>query len=47
MNRTLRLNGIAKEQLTKLKLEQGDIIELEVFKNDKEQETVYSMKKGK
>jgi len=43
--RALRLNGIAKEQLTKLKLEKGDIIMLEVFKNDDDQETVYSMEK--
>ncbi|WHH60197.1 protease complex subunit PrcB family protein [Petroclostridium sp. X23] len=45
--KALRLNGIAKEQLADLNLDQGDTIMLEVFKNDNNQETVYSMKKGK
>ena len=43
----LRLNGIAKDQLTELELSEGDLVKLEVFKNDEGQQTIYSMEKAK
>lgn len=45
--KALRLNGIAKDQLEQLELKQGDIVKLEVFMNEHNQETVYSMEKIK
>lgn len=40
----LRLNGMAKEQLSELDLDQEDLVELEVFTNEHDQLAVYSIK---
>lgn len=40
----LRLDGTSREQLSNLSLDQGDLVELEVFTNEHDQLTVYSMK---
>ncbi len=42
-----RLNGIAKDDLSKLELEEGDLVKLEVFKDENGHPTVYSMEKPK
>jgi hypothetical protein len=43
----MRLTDLAKEQLASLKLQKGDVVKIETFKDDDGQQTIQLIEKAK